>query len=297
MSELDSNRKVMLVTGASSGIGEATAARLAALGHHVVMVSRTDERGNRSRQKILRAHPEASTDLLIADLTTTSAIRKLSEEFKSKYNRLDVLINNAAVMTSTRRTTPEGFELQFFVNHLAYFLLTGQLMDALGRAPSARIVNVASTAHSRGVIDFNDLQMERHYRGYDAYANTKLMNILFTYELARRLEGTRMTANCVHPGVIRTGLMRGVSPVLHTLWQSLGKFFKQPDEGAETPVYLATSAEVEGVSGKYFRHCRPYGTSQASNDRDLQRRLWEESERLTGYHFELDGVQLPAPTL
>ena len=287
MTNSGANQKVMLVTGASSGIGEATATRLAALGAHVVMVSRTDERGNRARHKIQRAHPDASTDLLIADLTTTAAIRRLAEEFNARYDHLDVLINNAAVMTSTRRTTPEGFELQFFVNHLAYFLLTGQLMAALQRASAARIVNVSSTAHSRGEIDFSDLQMERHYRAYDAYANTKLMNILFTYELAHRLEGKRMTSNCLHPGVIRTGLMRGVSPVLHTLWQSLGKFFKQPDEGAETPVYLATSPDVEGVSGKYFRYCREFGTSRASNDRDLQRRLWEESERLTGYRFDV----------
>ena len=286
MANSDTNRKVMLVTGASSGIGEATATRLAALGAYVVMVSRDRARGERSRERILKDHPSASTELLVADLSTRSAISGLADEFNSKHEHLDVLINNAAVMTSTRRTS-EGFELQFFVNHLAYFLLTGQLMAALKRAPSARIVNVSSTAHSRGEIDFNDLQMERHYRAYDAYANTKLMNILFTYELAHRLEGTQMTSNCLHPGVIRTGLMRGVSPVLHTLWQSLGKFFKQPEEGAETPVYLATSPEVEGVSGKYFRYCREFGTSRTSNDRDLQRRLWEESERLTGYRFEV----------
>jgi NAD(P)-dependent dehydrogenase (short-subunit alcohol dehydrogenase family) len=279
------NKKVMLVTGASSGIGEATSSRLAGMGHHVVMVSRTDERGNRARQKILAAHPEASTDLLIADLTTTSAIRRLSEEFQSKYQRLDVLINNAAVMTSTRRVTPEGFETQFFVNHLAYFLLTGLLLETLLRSQPARVVSVSSTAHSRGVLDFDDLQMQHHYRGYEAYANTKLMNIMFTYELARRLEGRGVTANCLHPGVIRTGLMRGVSPVLHTLWQSLGKFFKQPDEGAQTPVYLATSPEVADVTGKYFRYCREMGTSRESNDRDLQRRLWEESERLGGFAY------------
>lgn len=279
------NKKVMLVTGASSGIGEATSSRLAGMGHHVVMVSRTGERGNRARQKILAAHPEASTDLLIADLTTTSAIRRLSEEFQSKYQRLDVLINNAAVMTSTRRVTPEGFETQFFVNHLAYFLLTGLLLETLLRSQPARVVSVSSTAHSRGVLDFDDLQMQHHYRGYEAYANTKLMNIMFTYELARRLEGRGVTANCLHPGVIRTGLMRGVSPVLHTLWQSLGKFFKQPDEGAQTPVYLATSPEVADVTGKYFRYCREMGTSRESNDRDLQRRLWEESERLGGFTY------------
>jgi NAD(P)-dependent dehydrogenase (short-subunit alcohol dehydrogenase family) len=279
------DKKVMLVTGASSGIGEATSSRLAGMGHHVVMVSRTDERGNRARQKILAAHPEASSDLLIADLTTTTAIRRLAEEFQSKYQRLDVLINNAAVMTSTRRVTPEGFETQFFVNHLAYFLLTGLLLETLLRSRPARVVSVSSTAHSRGVIDFDDLQMQHHYRGYEAYANTKLMNIMFTYELARRLQGRGITANCLHPGVIRTGLMRGVSPVLHTLWQSLGKFFKQPDEGAQTPVYLATSPEVADVTGTYFRYCREMGTSRESNDRELQHRLWEESERLSGFTY------------
>jgi len=275
----------MLVTGASSGIGEATTARLAAMGHHVVMVSRDRARGERARDRIQRAHGNASIDLLVADLSTTGAIRALADDFTSRFDRLDVLINNAAVMTSTRRTTPEGFELQFFVNHLAYFLLTGLLLERLRASQPARIVSVSSTAHSRGVIDFNDLQMERHYRGYDAYASTKLMNILFTHELARRLEGSGLTANCLHPGVIRTGLMRGVSPVLHALWQSMGKFFKQPSEGAETPVYLATSPEVEGVSGKYFRYCREFGTSRESYDRDVQLRLWEESERLSGFRY------------
>lgn len=285
MVESGADAKVILVTGASSGIGEATAGRLAAMGHHVVMVSRTDERGNRARQKILRLHPEASTDLLIADLTTTGAIRGLAEKFLSKYDRLDVLINNAAVMTSARRVTPEGFELQFFVNHLAYFLLTGLLLKTIRRSSPARIVSVSSTAHSRGVIDFDDLQMEHHYRGYDAYANTKLMNIVFTYELARRLEGSGVTANCLHPGVIRTGLMRGVSPILHGLWQTTGRFFKQPSDGAETPVYLATSPDVASVTGKYFRHCREMGTNPVSYDPDVQRRLWEASEKLVGFRY------------
>jgi NAD(P)-dependent dehydrogenase (short-subunit alcohol dehydrogenase family) len=275
----------MLVTGASSGIGEATASRLAANGAQVVMVSRDRARGEKARDRILRAHSAASLDLLVADLSTRDAIHAVADEFKSKHNRLDVLINNAAVMTSTRRTTPEGFELQFFVNHLAYFLLTGLLIETLLRSQPSRVVNVASTAHSRGAIDFDDLQMEHHYRGYDAYANTNLMNILFTYELARRLEGRGVTANCLHPGVIRTGLMRGVSPVLHTLWQWTGRFFKQPDEGAATPVYLATSPEVNNVSGKYFRYCREFGTNRESYDRDVQRRLWDESERLAGIRY------------
>jgi NAD(P)-dependent dehydrogenase (short-subunit alcohol dehydrogenase family) len=277
--------KTILVTGASSGIGEATAVQLAGTGARVVMVSRNRGRGERSRDRILRAHPGASLDLLVADLSTRAAIAGLADEFKSKYSRLDVLINNAAVMTSTRRVTSEGFELQLFVNHLAYFLLTGHLLEILRASAPARIVNVASTAHSRGILDFDDLQMKHSYRGYQAYANTKLMNVMFTYELARRLDPARVTVNCLHPGVIRTGLMRGVSPALHLLWQSLGKFFKQADEGAETPVYLATSPEVDGVTGKYFRYSKPCGTSAASNDAGLQRRLWDESERLAGFRF------------
>jgi NAD(P)-dependent dehydrogenase (short-subunit alcohol dehydrogenase family) len=277
--------KTMLVTGASSGIGEATASRLAAMGMHVVMVSRDRARGEKARDRILRANPRASLDVLVADLSTRDAIRALADEFKSKYQRLDVLINNAAVMTSTRRVTPESFELQFFVNHIAYFLLTGLLLDALRTSAPSRVVSVSSTAHSRGVIDFDDLQMEHHYRGYEEYANTKLMNILFTYALAHRLEGSGVTANCLHPGVIRTGLMRGVSPVIHALWQTTGKFFKQPTEGAETPVYLATSPEVEGVTGRYFRYCREVGTNEVSYDTDVQRRLWEASERLSGFRY------------
>lgn len=285
MPDVRMNGKTVLVTGASSGIGEATASQLGALGAHVVLVSRDHTRGVRARDRILSAHPAASLDLLVADLSTTAAIRGLAAAFKAKYQRLDVLINNAAVMTSTRRETPDKFEMQFFVNHLAYFLLTGMLLDVIRASAPSRIVSVSSSAHSRGVIDFDDLQLHHHYRGYQAYANTKLMNILFTYELARRLEGSGVTANCLHPGVIRTGLMRGVSPVIHGLWQATGKFFKQPIDGAETPVYLASSPEAAGVTGQYFRYCRPFGTNQISYDRNVQQRLWEESERLTGFRY------------
>jgi NAD(P)-dependent dehydrogenase (short-subunit alcohol dehydrogenase family) len=279
--------RIVLITGASSGIGEATARRLAGMGARVVMVSRTAHRGEKARERILHAHPGASLDLLVADLSTTTAIRALAGQFKSKYPRLDVLVNNAALVTSRRRTTPEGMEMQFFVNHLAYFLLTGLLLDVLRASAPARIVNVASSAQSSGMIDFGDLQMERHYRGWQAYANTKLMNVAFTYALAKRLEGTGVTANCLHPGVIHTGLMRNFSSVIHLLWMALGRWFKQPEDGAETPVYLASSPEVENVSGRYFRYCRPMDTVMVSRDPDVQRRLWEESERLSGFQYPL----------
>ena len=279
--------KTVLVTGASSGIGMATAARLGALGARVVMVSRKEDRGTRARDELLRDHPGAKLDLLIADLSTTAAIRKLADEVKQRYQRLDVLVNNAALITSRRKLTPEGMEMQFFVNHLAYFMLTGFLLDVLRTSAPSRIINVASTAHSRGVIDFNDLQLERHYRGWQAYSNTKLMNIVFTYELARRLESTHVTVNCLHPGVIKTGLMRNFSSVVQVAWNATGRLLKQADDGAETPVYMASSPEVEEVTGKYFKYCQPIGTSQQSYDRDVQRRLWEESERLSGFTYSL----------
>lgn len=277
--------KTVLVTGASSGIGMATAGKLAALGAHVVMVSRTQPRGAKARDEILRTNPGASLELLVADLSTTTAIRHCAEQFLRKHSRLDALVNNAAMLTSRRKLTPESFEMQFFVNHLAYFLLTGLLLDVLRASKPARIINVSSTAHSRGVIDFDDLQLAEDYRGWQAYANTKLMNVVFTYELARRLEGTGITVNCLHPGVIRTKLLRNFSPVLQLAWDAAGRFFKQPDDGAETPVYLASSLEVAAVTGKYFKYCKPLGTSAQSNDRDVQRRLWAESERLAGFTY------------
>ena len=279
--------KTVLVTGASSGIGMATAARLGALGARVVLVSRKEDRGMRARDALLRDNPSANLDLLVADLSTTGAIRKLADDVGQRYRTLDVLINNAALLTSRRKLTPENMEMQFFVNHLAYFLLTGLLLDVLRQSAPSRIVNVASTAHSRGVIDFDDLQLATHYRGWQAYANTKLMNIVFTYELARRLEGTNVTANCLHPGVIKTGLMRNFSGVVQVAWNATGRFFKQADDGAETPVYLASSPDVDGVTGKYFKNCQPLGTSQQSYDREVQRRLWEESERLSGFAYPL----------
>jgi NAD(P)-dependent dehydrogenase (short-subunit alcohol dehydrogenase family) len=277
--------KTALVTGASSGIGKATAARLAALGARVVMVSRTEARGVKARDEMLRTTAGADIDLLVADLSTTAAIRRLAGEFQSKHSRLDVLINNAAILTSRRRLTPEGLEMQFFVNHLAYFLLTGLLLDTLRASEPSRVVNVASTAQSSGLIDFDDLQLSRNYRGWQAYANTKLMNVAFTYELARRLDGTRVTVNCLHPGVIHTNLLRNFSSVLQLAWHASGRFFKQPEDGAETPVYLASSPEVASVTGQYFRYRKTLGTCAQSYDREVQRRLWEESERLAGFVY------------
>jgi NAD(P)-dependent dehydrogenase (short-subunit alcohol dehydrogenase family) len=279
---IDMSDKVCLVTGANSGIGKAIATGLARMGATVVIVCRHAGRGEKARRQIVERTGCGNVELLLADLSIQQSIHDLAATFRSRYSRLDVLVNNAAILTRTRRVTADGLEMQFAVNHLAYFLLTHLLLDVLKQSAPSRIVNLASTAHSRGRLDFDDLQGERDYQGWQTYANTKLANIVFTYELARRLEGTGVTANCVHPGVIYTGLMRHFSTIVSVFWTLLQAFFKKPEEGADTPLYLASSPEVRDVSGRYFKYRAPLGTSAVSNDREVQRRLWEASESLTG---------------
>ncbi len=274
--------KTVLITGANSGLGKAAALGLAGQGAHVVMACRNRKRGEKARAEIVKATGSQRVDLIVADLSTTTGVRGLADEFRSSHERLDVLMNNAAILTGTRHVTAEGHELQFFVNHLAYFMLTHLLLDMLTANAPSRIINLTSTAHSSGTIDFNDIQYEKHYKGYKAYARTKLMNMVFTYELARRLEGSGVTANCVHPGVIHTNLLRNFSFVLNAMFSLLRVFFKNPGEGAQTPIYLAASPEVSDVTGKYFKYCRTLGSSEESNDPDVQRRLWKVSESLTG---------------
>lgn len=288
MTEPDTNLmdgKVVLVTGANSGIGRATALGLARLGATVVMLCRNARRGERALGWVRRKSGSDGVHLLMADLSRRQEIHAAADEFKARFPRLDVLVNNAGLLTRQRRLTADGFELQFFVNHLAYFLLTGLLLEVLKDSAPSRIVNVASTAHSRGVLDFDDLQGQRHYNGWQQYANTKLANIVFTYELARRLEGSGVTANCLHPGLIHTNLMSNYSRALSGLWHFLQWFFKKPEEGARTPVFLASSPAVAGESGRYYRDCAPMDTKEVSRDPAVQRRLWEVSESLTGFTF------------
>jgi len=276
------NGKTVLITGANSGIGKAVATALAGLGAHVVMSSRSRKRGERAQSEIIRKSGNERVDLLIADLSSREGIQGLADSYRNSYDRLDVLINNAAILTSSRRVAPDGYEMQFFVNHVAYFMLTNLLIDMLRASAPSRIVNIASTAHSSGTLDFDDLQSEHNYKGWKTYANTKLANVVFTYELARRLEGSGIDANCVHPGVIHTNLLRNYSMVLNLLFHALQFFFKKPEEGAATPVYVASSPELEGVAGRYFRNSAPMDTTEESNDRDVQQRLWDASEEISG---------------
>ncbi len=275
-------KKTCLVTGANSGIGRAIATGLAEQGARVIMVCRDRGRGEAAREAIRVATGNEAIDLLLADLSRQREIRRLGEEIHERYDRLDVLINNAGLISRRRQVTEDGLEMQLAVNHLAYFLLTHLLMDLLRASAPARIINVASTGHSRGVIDFDNLQGERRYRAWQTYMNTKLANVLFTYELARRLEGSGITANCVGPGVTFSGLMRRYSRTLDLVWRLLHRFFKPPELSADNPVYLATAPEMEAVTGRYFRYRKAIGTSERSYDRDLQRRLWEVSADLTG---------------
>jgi len=271
--------KTCLVTGANSGIGKVTARRLAEMGGRVVMVCRSRERGQRSLDEIRRSNGDARLELLCCDLSSQKAIRNLAMEFIERYDRLHVLVNNAGLMMRRRALTEDGLESTFAVNHLAYFLLTNLLLDVIKISAPARIVNVASIAHMTGTINFDDLQCEKSYSGMVAYRQSKLANILFTYELARRLERTRVTVNCLHPGVIATNIARDMPKVVDL---ALRAFFSSPEKGADTTVYLASSPEVEGVTGKYFDDLEETRSNEESYNKDVARRLWEVSARLAG---------------
>jgi NAD(P)-dependent dehydrogenase (short-subunit alcohol dehydrogenase family) len=273
--------KVALVTGGTSGIGKATAMALSAMGADVVVVGRDRERGERAAAEI-RAQTGGRVDLALADLSSQAEVRALAEEFKRRYDRLDVLVNNAGLVQSTRTETVDGLESTFAINHLAPFLLTNLLLDMLkGSAPS-RVVTVSSEAERWGNIDFDDLQSKKKYRGFPVYGMTKLANIMFTYELAERLKGTGVTATCMHPGAVNTRFGTNNRGPMTILFRAFKPFMRTPEQGADTVIWLAASPEVEGLSGRYYADRKPLEPKKIANDPAARRRLWEESERLTG---------------
>ncbi|SRR6266581_2397707 len=270
--------RVWIVTGANSGIGKATALGLARLGGTVVMACRSPTRGEAARAEIVRESGNPHVAVMIVDLASEASVRAFAEEFTRTYPRLDVLINNAGVYTSHREMTEDGLERQFEVNYLSEFLLTHLLLDPLKRSAPSRIVNVSSSAHEGGTIRFDDLQGEQRYGGFRAYNQSKLAQVLFTRELATRLVGSGVTVNACHPGVIRTNLgMGGASPIV----RFVRMFFKGPEKGAETPIFLAASPEVEGVTGKYFAKMQVRTPSRAAQDASVARRLFDISAQLT----------------
>jgi retinol dehydrogenase-14 len=273
--------RVCVITGASRGIGKASAEALAGLGASLVLVCRRQADGDKVASEISRGST-AVPDVVAADLSSQSEIRRAAGEIRERHPTLHVLINNAGVLTRRRQLTVDGLEQQFAVNHLAYFLFTYLLLDCLRAGAPSRIINVSSGAHSGSQLDFADLQGERSYDGNRAYSQSKLANIVFTYELARRLRGTGVTANCLHPGVIATRLLADYMGVPAAGGALARTFGAKPEKGAETIVYLASSQEVEGVTGTYFVNKRPVTSSRESYDEAAARRLWDVSERLTG---------------
>jgi NAD(P)-dependent dehydrogenase (short-subunit alcohol dehydrogenase family) len=273
--------RVCIVTGANRGIGRATAEGLAKLGASTVLVCRRRDDGERVSRE-LAANGWPVPDVVAADLSSLESIRAAAAEIRSRYPVIHVLVNNAGIIPQRREVTVDGLEMQFAVNHLAYFLLTNLLLPQLKAGAPSRIVNVSSGAHTHVKLDFADLQSERRYRAKEVYSRTKLANILFTYELARRLAGTGVTANSLTPGVVATRMLADYMGVPRTRGANDSTFGASPAEGAKTSIYLAASPEVEGVTGKYFADRKPVASSRESYDEVAARRLWEVSERLTG---------------
>ncbi len=273
--------KVVLITGGTSGIGEAAATALAAMGAEVVVTGRSRERGEAAVGEIRRVSGSEGVSLVLADLTVQAEVRRLAEEFGRSHERLDVLINNAGAVFSKREETTDGIERTFALNHLAPFLLTNLLLDVLKESAPSRIITVSSEARRWGRLDFDDLQSERNYRGFPVYGMTKLANILFTYELAERLRGTGVTANCLHPGSVSTNFGRDNRSLGILLFRAFKPFMRSPEQGADTLIYLASSPEVEGKSGRYFSDRKVVSSLEEPHDVSAQKRLWEESEELT----------------
>ncbi len=275
--------KVCLVTGATSGIGEVAATELARRGARVIIVGRSSERCAATLERIRTSTGATAVESITRDLSCQLEVLLLAEQVRERCDRLDVLLNNAGGMFLDRRESFERIELTLALNHLSYFLLTDRLLRLLKASAPSRIVNVASDAHKGVSIDFDDIQGRRRYRGWRAYQQSKLANILFTYELARRLDGTGVTANTLHPGFVRTRFFAdftGWARFITHLGAALIAI--SPEEGARTSMHLATSPEVEGVSGQYFVKSRPARSSPQSHDRAAADRLWRLSEELTG---------------
>lgn len=275
--------KVCMVTGATGGLGLATAEALSQRGATVIIVGRNADKGPAVVSRIQRQTGNPAVEFMLADLSSQQDIRHLAQEFNNRHSRLHVLVNNAGASYRKRRESVDGIEMTFALNHLGYFLLTNLLLDPLKASAPSRIVNISSEVHRDVTLDFENLQASRGFNGYQVYKRSKLANLLFTYELARRLEGTNVTVNAVSPGLVKTnlGLQDGGMPALMkrfiNAWMGVS-----PEEGAKVIIHLATWPEVEGISGNYFVKGEPVRSSEASNDLGAAARLWQISAKLTG---------------
>lgn len=273
--------KVCIVTGATSGIGKATAKELA-MGTKVVLACRNPERAEAVRGEIVKETGNNGVGVMLVDLASLKSVRSFARDYQQKFSKLDVLVNNAGLYSSKRIVTVDGFELTFAVNHLAHFLLTNLLLPLLNASAPSRIVNVTSEAQGRGHINFEDLNGQQKYSGWKAYSQSKLANVLFTYELARRLKGTGVTANCVHPGTVRTNFGRESEGIMAVMVRIATPFMLSPQAGAKTVIWLASAPEVDHLTGKYFIKQAEAKSSRDSYDLEIAQRLWNVSAELTG---------------
>lgn len=277
----DLTGKVCLVTGATSGIGKETALELACMGAKVIITARNDQKARIAVEKIIRKSGNSQVEGLVADFSVQDQIRSLAGEFIRRFDFLDTLVNNAGAFFMRRKLSADGIEMTFAVNHLAAFLLTNLLLESLMASRPSRIINVASGSHKDAVIEFSDLGGENGYSSMRAYGQSKLANVMFTYELARRLEGSGVTANAVHPGFVATNMGANNGPLVKIFLPLTRLFAISPEEGAQTIVYLASSPDVERISGEYFYKMRSVSSSPTSYDVEQAQRLWEISAKMT----------------
>lgn len=275
--------KTCIVTGATSGIGRSTAIALARGGAELGLVCRDPARAEATMRAIRDETGSTAVEVFLGDLASQAAIRHVADAILARYPRIHLLVNNAGIVNLQRQTTEDGIESVFAVNHLAYFLLTHLLLERLRESAPSRVVNVGSDAHKfvKG-INFDDIGFGEAYKSMRVYGHSKLANLLFTFELARRLDGSGVTANCVHPGAVATGLGKNNGTIATLLIRTLAPFFRTPDKGAATTLYVATSPALENVTGCYFANRRETRSSAASHDRDAAQRLWDLSANLTG---------------
>jgi NAD(P)-dependent dehydrogenase (short-subunit alcohol dehydrogenase family) len=275
--------KTVVITGATSGIGEVAAVELARLGARIVFVARNPLRRDTTLARLSVANGKAKHTAYLADLSKLSEMKRVAGEIAAAESGIDVLINNAGTLFAKRETTSDGLELTFATNHMAYFVVTNLLLDRLKATPGARIVNTSSDAHKSGKLNFDDLQSEKSFFGFRAYGTSKLCNILFTRELARRLAGTGVTANCLHPGFVDTGFAANNDGLMGFVFGIAKKVAAiTPEDGAKTILYLASSPDVAGQSGGYYYKCTPATpTAAAQNDADAKW-LWEVSAKIAG---------------
>jgi NAD(P)-dependent dehydrogenase (short-subunit alcohol dehydrogenase family) len=284
--------KIIVITGATSGIGQVAAEKLAAMGARIVQVARDKERGQAAIARLNKISPGISHAIYYADLSRLAEMKRVAAEIAQAEPRIDVLMNNAGAMFGTRQLTEDGLERTFALNHMSYFMMTQGLRDRLAASAPARVVNTASDAHTSGAVDFDDLQSEKAYRSslwdglryggaaFKVYARSKLMNILYTRELARKLAGTGVTANSLHPGFVATRFGDHTGGLIGFGIGFAKRFALTPEQGAETLVYLASSPDVATMTGEYFHKCRPATPSKEAQDDAKAQRLWLETSKI-----------------